>query len=186
MKIKEVIVVEGKDDIRAVKSALDCQVIATGGSYISEETLDTIKNLNDRVGVIVLTDPDYAGKKIRNEVSKVAPGCKHAFILRDRATKKGDIGVENASSDEIIRAIKRARPELKEDEYEYGSSDLSRYGLSGFPDSKKRRIILCDILGIGYGNSKQLLKRLSGYGIKREEFERAAEEMLKRLKSDVR
>lgn len=33
MKIKEVIVVEGKDDITAVKAALDCEVIATGVSY---------------------------------------------------------------------------------------------------------------------------------------------------------
>lgn len=29
--IKELIVVEGKDDIRAVKAALECEVIATNG-----------------------------------------------------------------------------------------------------------------------------------------------------------
>ena len=29
--IKEVIVVEGRDDIRAVKRAFDCELIATGG-----------------------------------------------------------------------------------------------------------------------------------------------------------
>ena len=33
--LKEVIVVEGKDDITAVKAALECEVIATNGASIS-------------------------------------------------------------------------------------------------------------------------------------------------------
>ena len=35
--IKEVIVVEGKDDITAVKAAVECEVIATGGFRFSDK-----------------------------------------------------------------------------------------------------------------------------------------------------
>lgn len=38
-KIKEIIVVEGKDDISKVKSAFDCDVIATNGTHFSKNLL---------------------------------------------------------------------------------------------------------------------------------------------------
>ena len=59
MKIKEVIVVEGKSDLIFLKSFLDAEIIITNGSEISKETLDLIKKANETTGVIVLTDPDY-------------------------------------------------------------------------------------------------------------------------------
>ncbi|WP_425539576.1 ribonuclease M5 [Microaceticoccus formicicus] len=181
MKIKEVIVVEGKDDITAVKAALDCEVIATGGSHINAELLKSIANIHERVGIIVLTDPDYSGKKIRRQIQKIAPGCKHAFIRRDDATKDGDIGVENASPEDIRAAIAAAKPEIVEKGIVYSKSDLIDYGLIGMPDSKIRREIFCDILGIGYCNGKQLLKRLTAFNISPEEFEKAGDEMCERV-----
>ncbi len=181
MKIKEVIVVEGKDDITAVKAAIDSEVIATGGSHISSELLSNIANIHKRVGIIVLTDPDYAGKKIRRQVEKVAPGCKHAFIRRDKATKDGDIGVENASVEDIIEAVSKAKPEVSDSDIIYEQDDLLEYGLIGLPDSRRRREIFCDILGIGYCNGKQLLKRLTAFEISWTEFERAAEKTSERM-----
>ena len=44
------------------------------------------------------------------------------------------------------------------------------FKLTGDKDSKKRRILLGKILGIGYGNSAQMISRLNNYGISKEEF----------------
>ena len=43
MRIKEIIVVEGKDDERAVKQAADAEVIITSGYGITEETFRKIE-----------------------------------------------------------------------------------------------------------------------------------------------
>ena len=41
--IKEIIVVEGRDDIQAVKNAVDAEVIATGGYGFDKEFLNRLK-----------------------------------------------------------------------------------------------------------------------------------------------
>ncbi len=65
--IKEIIVVEGKDDIQAVKSAVEAEVIATGGFGYDKEFMDKLKIAAENRGVIILTDPDYPGEKIRKK-----------------------------------------------------------------------------------------------------------------------
>ena len=97
--IKEVIVVEGRDDVDAVKKALDAEIIAVGGFGINAKVIDRIKEAQKRKGVIVLTDPDFAGEKIRRIISKRVKGIKHAYISREDGTKDGDIGVENATQE---------------------------------------------------------------------------------------
>lgn len=62
-KIKEVIVVEGKDDTKRIQRAVDADTIETRGSAIPEETLMLIKKLAKTRGVIVFTDPDFSGEK---------------------------------------------------------------------------------------------------------------------------
>ena len=46
-------------------------------------------------------------------------------------------------------------------------------GLSGSPEAARRQDRVGAILGIGYGNAKQLVSRLNNYGITREEFRQA-------------
>ena len=69
--IKEVIVVEGKDDVAAVKKAVDAEMIAVGGFGINAKGISRIKEAQKRKGVIVLTDPDFAGEKIRKIIRKI-------------------------------------------------------------------------------------------------------------------
>ena len=68
--IKEVIVVEGKDDVAAVKKAVDAEMIAVGGFGINARVIARIKEAQKRKGVIVLTDPDFAGEKIRKIIEE--------------------------------------------------------------------------------------------------------------------
>lgn len=179
--IKEVIVVEGRDDITAVKQAVDAEVIAVGGFGINKAVIDRIKEAQKRKGVIVLTDPDFAGEKIRSIISKRVKGIKHAYIAQEDGIKGDDIGVENATPEVIIEALNRAKVSEEVIEEIYTSEDMFYFKLTGDINAKKRRIMLGKELGIGYGNANQMLSRLNRYSITKEEFIHAIEKINKNL-----
>ena len=58
MRIKEVIVVEGHHDTNVLQQYFDCETIETNGLALSAETLELIKEAQQRCGVIIFTDPD--------------------------------------------------------------------------------------------------------------------------------
>lgn len=171
--IKEVIVVEGRDDVTAVKRAVDAEVIAVGGFGINSKVIAKIKEAQKRQGVIVLTDPDFAGEKIRKIISKRVEGIKHGYISREEGTKEGDIGVENASPQAIIEALNKARCETKEKREEFKMEHMFFYKLTGNEVASQRRAKLGKLLGIGYGNTAAFLSRLNNFGISKEEFVQA-------------
>ncbi len=173
MKIKEVIVVEGRDDTAAIKRAVNADTIETGGSAINQYTIRKIRLAQQKRGVIIFTDPDYQGERIRKIISKAVPGCKHAFIKQEEGMKKGDIGVENASVEVIIRALSEVKTEMAEQEEEISFQDVVEAGLTAHPEAKERRLKLGEILGIGYANAQQMHKRLNQFQISRQEFAEA-------------
>lgn len=170
--IREIIVVEGYSDLRAVKAAVDAEVIVTSGFMISAETYEKIRNANERRGVIILTDPDKAGEDIRKKISSKIKGVKHGFLTRDEAKKDGDVGIENASPSSIIEALSKVRQISDEPKrIEFTNGDLLKWNLIGCHKASDNRAFAGKELGIGYANGKQFLNRLNGYGISREEFE---------------
>lgn len=168
--IKEVIVVEGRDDYLAVKRAVDAEIIVTGGYALPRGTIERIKLAREKRGVIIFTDPDYAGEKIRRIISSRVKGCKHAFLPVESATKDGDIGIENARPEDIIDALAKARAENIDKVQEFTIWDMIENNLLGTHEAGVRRDRLGRELGIGHGNGKQFLSRLNNYGITREEF----------------
>lgn len=87
MKIKEIIVVEGKDDTVAIKRAVDADTIETNGSAIGDHVIEQVKLAQQKRGVIIFTDPDYPGERIRKIISDKVPGCKHAFFTEGRSAR---------------------------------------------------------------------------------------------------
>ncbi|MDO5095492.1 MAG: ribonuclease M5 [Peptostreptococcaceae bacterium] len=174
--IKEIIVVEGKDDISAVKKAVDAELIATNGYGLPKHIRERIKKAGESRGIIILTDPDYAGEKIRKEVQKLTKNCKHAYIPRDLATKGQDIGVENASPEAIMDALKKAHCLVVKKRNEFTIADMVENDLTISDNASEKRDAIGAILGIGYGNTKQFISRLNNFGITREEFNRAVQQ----------
>ena len=164
--IDEIIIVEGRDDTNAINRAVRAITIETHGFGISKETWEKIANAYETKGIIIFTDPDHAGKEIRRRVKESFPEAKEAFLVRSKAEKDGDIGIENASPEDIREALSKARAtegSAKEDMF--SPADMDRLGLSGGKGSKERRELVGDALGIGYYNAKALLKRLNLLGI---------------------
>ncbi|MBN6889757.1 ribonuclease M5 [Cytobacillus horneckiae] len=181
MKIKEIIVVEGKDDTIAIKRALDADTIETNGSAINMVTLEKIKLAQETRGVIVLTDPDYPGQKIRNTISEHVPGCKHAFVEKHAALHKygKGVGVEHASPEVIRAALKDSHVMNEEAVSDITQDDLITAGLIGGAGSRERREKLGQYLKIGYTNGKQLHKRLIMFQISKAKFAEAIENISK-------
>lgn len=172
MKIKEIIVVEGKDDTVAIRRALDADTIETNGSAINEQTITKIKLAQETRGVIVLTDPDYPGEKIRQTITQQVPGCKHAFLPKGEALHKygKGIGVEHASPDSIRKALQDVH--LMQDTIleQITKEELIYAGLIGGSGSNEKRARLGELLKIGYTNGKQLHKRLMMFQVSKQDF----------------
>jgi ribonuclease M5 len=175
--IKEIIVVEGKDDTTAVKRAVEAETIETGGSAINKDIIRRIRLAQQRRGVIVFTDPDHAGERIRKIITSQVPGCKHAFLTQEEAHKRGDIGVENASIEAIRKALDNVRTDYEAVESDITLEDLMGAGLIVHPQAASRRMEMGKRLGIGYCNGKQFFNRCRMFRITREEFAAAWQQL---------
>jgi len=174
-KIKEIIVVEGRDDTVAIKRAVDADTIETNGSAVNDETIEKIRLAQEKRGVIIFTDPDFPGEKIRKTITEKVKGCKHAFLPRHEAkAKKGKgLGVEHATIEAIRLALESVKEEMIEEPSQIEYEDLLNAGLLGGAHAKRRRERLGELLKIGYTNGKQLQKRLQMFQISKEDFEMA-------------
>ena len=72
-KIPEVIVVEGKDDTANLRRFYEVDTYETRGSAIDQDDLERIATLQELRGVIVFTDPDYNGERIRKIIMQEVP-----------------------------------------------------------------------------------------------------------------
>ncbi|RLL41693.1 ribonuclease M5 [Oceanobacillus piezotolerans] len=188
MKVKEVIVVEGRDDTTRIQQAVRADTIETNGSAINKEILARIKLAKEKRGVIIFTDPDYPGERIRHIIDQAVPGCKHAFLNKEDARAKHpnnkSLGIEHASNKAIQEALKGVYELTEMEESELQQSDLLRYGLIGGNKASYRRERLGELLQIGHTNGKQLLKRLKLFQINKQEFEQAMERIEQEEKNE--
>ena len=170
-KISQVIVVEGRDDTVNLKRYFDVETYETRGSAICQEDIKRIKRLHNLHGVIVFTDPDVNGERIRRMIMTAIPSVQHAFLKRNEAAPKSkskgkSLGIEHASYEDLRTALSQVTKNFeKTTDFDITRSDLIRLGFLAGKDSRKRREFLGKELRIGYSNGKQSLKRLELFGI---------------------
>ena len=164
-------------DVLAVGRAVEADCIITDGFRLSPRTVASIGDAYKRRGIIILTDPDPAGERIRRFLSKKFPEAKHAFVPKEEATANDDIGVEQASPDAIRTALEKVRTLDWNPVDHFSAADLIAAGLSGGDGASERRARLGARLGVGFANAKTFLKRLNHYGVTREEFESGLQEL---------
>lgn len=174
--------VEGKDDTTRIKLAVDADTIETNGSAINKKTLQQIKHAQEKRGVIIFTDPDYPGERIRKIIDNHVPGCKHAFLTRDKARAKHphnkSLGIEHASVEAIRQALQDVHELADEVGTDITKEDLLKYQLIGGPSASRRREKLGALLQIGHTNGKQLLKRLTMFQITKAQLEEAMQSIM--------
>ncbi|MHB9781891.1 ribonuclease M5 [Streptococcus sp. 10F2] len=179
--IGPVVVVEGRDDTANLKRFFQVDTYETRGSALSQEDIERIARLQAQRGVIVFTDPDYHGERIRKMISQAVPAVGQAFLKRGEAVPKSktagrSLGVEHADFEALKEALDGAFTGRSPEQQDLISqADLMSLGLLAGSDSRKRREYVGEVLRIGYSNGKQLPKRLAMFGISLEMLEKALE-----------
>lgn len=171
MKIKEVIVVEGKNDTNVLQSYMECDTIETHGTHLGKETLAQIALMQKERGVIIFTDPDYPGEKIRTTINQAIPGCKNAYIEKNKAKTSKKVGVEHASKQDILDALEHVYTYSDDVQETLSWDDFLQLGLTGNEDSSMLRKKVADQLHLGKPNAKTLYKRLNMLQLHKEEIE---------------
>ena len=196
-RVRQTIVVEGRDDMSAVLAAVDANVLWTHGYGITQQTLDLISAAYEKTGIVIFTDPDHAGRQIRERLTGLFPRAQHAYLTQSQAEKSGDIGIENAKPADILRALEAACCEIETGDSETGDGpvkngdgsrlhnginwknenqnrprfqDLVELGLAGGEGSAQKRARAGAALGIGTANARTFLRRLNSFGISLEEL----------------
>lgn len=153
-KIDQVIVVEGKYDQIKLSSIVDALIITTDGFGIfkDKEKRELIKTVGEKNGVIILTDSDAAGFKIRAFLTSVLPKecVKHAYIpniegkekRKEAPSKEGLLGVEGVDAETILHALELAGAEEKiidSNDRKITKFDLYEFGFIGQKNSSELR-----------------------------------------------
>ena len=137
------------------------------------------KELSKERKIIILTDPDYPGLRIRNIINQEIPNAYNAFVSRDKASNGKKLGVAETPIEEIVRALENARVfSLEKEEKLYTLSDLYELGLVGQINSSFLREKVYKRYNLGYGNAKTLIKRLSSLGINKDELKEYLKEII--------
>ena len=120
IKIDRVVIVEGRYDKIKLSSVIDGIIIETDGFGIfnNKEKQKLIRKLAETKGLLILTDSDSAGFKIRSFIRGIVPAeqIKHAYIpdifgkekRKTEPSKEGKLGVEGVNIQIIMDALEKA------------------------------------------------------------------------------
>ena len=156
IRVKEVIVVEGRYDKNTLSQVFDAVIVETSGFglFKDREKLALLRRLAEKRGLVVLTDSDGAGFVIRNYIKgAIDPALvKMAYIpdmpgkerRKSSPSKEGKLGVEGMSAEVLIAALRRAGATLSGETATHRTGGITKatlyeLGLSGRPDSAARR-----------------------------------------------
>lgn len=156
LHVKQAVIVEGKYDKIKLSSIIDGVIIPTDGFNVfkNKETLALIRYFAKTTGIIILTDSDAAGFKIRSflkgavgkgEILNVyVPDIFGKERRKTAPSKEGKLGVEGMEKEIILEAFRKAGIST-EDGSEQSERDpitkldLYECGLSGGKNSSAMR-----------------------------------------------
>ncbi len=158
IKIQEAIVVEGRYDKNTLSQIVDAPIIETSGFGIfkDKQQMAYLRQIAEKRGLIIFTDPDGAGFLIRNHIKSAIPSqfLKHAYVpdiyAKERRKrnpgKEGKLGVEGMRREVLLEALYKAgatfHGETASVPNKITKQDMMALGLSGGPDSSTKRLAL--------------------------------------------
>ena len=190
MRINEVIIAEGKYDEAAIKQVCDATVITTRGFRIFKdaELRSWIRDIAKKRGIIVLTDSDGAGFKIRQYIESFVDKkyIKNAYIptikgkesRKEKPSAEGLLGVEGVPKDAIISALEKAGATPSEFSGEkITKTDLYAAGIYGKDNCVERKRALLSRLSLPLRLSNTKLVEALNMTATKEEFEQLVKEL---------
>ena len=163
IRTDKTIVVEGKYDIIKLSAVIDGVVIPTGGFGIfkDKEKQALLRTLAEKTGLIILTDSDNAGFRIRRFIHNICGGknVTDAYIpdlygkekRKVKASKEGKLGVEGIPISILEEALTRAGAACTltdEAKCPITKMDFFDFGLTGGANSSEKRSLLLKKLNL--------------------------------------
>lgn len=171
IRLNRVLIVEGKYDAAKLSDLVDGLIITTNGFSIFSDTekQQLIVELGRRRGLLVLTDSDAAGFRIRRFLNDIAQNVpvKNVYIpsiagkesRKPHAGKEGLLGVEGINA-ELLRSLLEKAGETEAPPRSGRSityADLYELGISGTAGAADRRRALLQKAGLPLRLSKKAL-----------------------------
>lgn len=180
IKINEAVIVEGKYDKIKLSAVLDTVIIETDGFAIfkDKEKQKLIRFLAEKRGIIIMTDSDSAGFKIRSFINGItkSENIKNVYMpdvygkekRKTEASKEGKLGVEGMKTEVIMSALKKAgvlcAENSKNESREITRTDFFEDGISGRDNSSEIRKALAKELDLPERiSASSLLKIINTY-----------------------
>ncbi len=174
--ISAVIVVEGTTDANWLNAFIDAEIVITNGSDVPRETIEYLREAVKTKPVIVMTDPDGPGQKIRHKLDQAIPGLKHAFVPKEEAISKGKVGIAQAAQHSILKALDMPVDTNLITTGTLTTFDLMSLGLTARPQAGARRDYIARRFRLGHNNGKQTLFRLNNLNITFETLKKTLDE----------
>lgn len=193
IKVKQAIIVEGRYDKIKLSSLVDAVIVPTNGFglFKDNDTAELIKTLAKKTGIIILTDSDSAGFKIRSRIRNIVkegeiinvyiPDVFGKERRKAHAGKEGKLGVEGMSAQVLLEAFARAgvfADSTEENRDPITKADLVELGLSGGEKAAEKRALLQRELSLPERLSANMLIEILNVMYTREQFLQKARELL--------
>ena len=187
-KLRQAIVVEGKYDQNTLRQIVDAPIFTTNGFADMKDPalLHLLRQAAQTIGLIILTDSDGAGFLIRNTLKSALPeqGVLHAYIpdlpgkekRKAAPGKEGLLGVEGMTPEILLKALRDAGVDFEDGSAPPAKAepitkqDLFTLGLSGGPESAKKRAALLKALSLPAHMSANALLQALNVLFSRDEF----------------
>ena len=170
LHLNELIVVEGKTDIDFLSSFIEADFYSVNGSAIYSKDISFLKEIEKNRPIIILTDPDFPGKKIREILNSNLTNVYNAYVRKEFAIKNHKVGVAESTINEVLLALNNLKKFETNVNSDLTMNDLYELNLNGSKNSKQLRRTICDYLHIEYLNATQLLKKLKMLGLNKNDL----------------
>ena len=197
IKIKEAVIVEGKYDKIKLSAIIDTVIIETDGFAVfkDKEKQKFIRFLAEKRGIIIMTDSDSAGFKIRNFINGItkSENIKNVYIpdiygkekRKTEMSKEGKLGVEGMKPEIILSALEKAGVLCDKNEktecYKITHTDFFEDGISGGENSSEIRKALAKQLDLPERISSSALLKIINVYMTYDEYKEAVKTVKNKL-----
>lgn len=194
LKLEQALLVEGKYDVARLANIVDGMILTTDGFRVFKDGAlqKMLKRIAAAQGLIILTDSDAAGFKIRhfvtglvgagNVLQAYVPAIHGKEARKAEPGKEGLLGVEGVNDELILQGLTTALESRTTCQKQTAQSrpitytDLYDWGISGTANSAENRRVLLYRLGLPPRLSKkellQVLNTLYTYDALNAEIEK--------------
>ena len=193
IRIPYAVVVEGKYDKIKLSSVIDAVIIVTNGFgiYKNKETAELIRYYAEKTGIVILTDSDTSGFRIRGHIKSIVPKGRIINLYspeifgkekrKVQPSKEGKLGVEGISTEKLRELFEKAgiTSEMRENADPATIGDMYELKLSGSKNSNAYRKQVLKAMGLPESLTAKALLEAANVRFSRDEFISLVKQTLK-------